>query len=88
MTTVMSSGPGFFWAETPDRHPAIPAGGLRVHCARIETYDLDPSVDDLNTSFELLVAKSENNPQLAKALIALHQALGANLAILKQEAGR
>lgn len=85
MKTVFSTGPGWFWAETPDGSD-VPDGKMRIHCARIECYELDESQGDLETTFELLVAKSENNRDVARSLVSLHSSLGMNIVELKKEA--
>ena len=91
MTTAFQTGPGFYAANSKKSDQSIPAGKLRIYCARIEAYDMDLTDDEepaLDTSFELLVAKSQGNPQIAKALLQLHKSLGGSLEVLKAEAAQ
>ncbi len=77
MKTIIATGPGFYAADS-DKMPSVPKGKLRVYCARIEVYELDETQGDLDTSFELLVAKAEKQPGLANALLKLADSLEAN----------
>ena len=85
MKTLFSTGPGFFWAETPNGSN-VPKGKMRIHCARIECYELDESDGDLETTFDLLVAKAEDSKEIARSLVSLHDSLGMNIVGLKKQA--
>lgn len=85
MKTVLQTGPGFYAANTSQVDAKIPPGVLRVYCARVEAYDMektDPAMDDIQ--FELLVAKAEKDPELAKALLQLVKSLSGNIPLLER----
>ena len=87
MKTVFSLGPGWFWSEVPAKGSKMPRGRMRIHCARLESYDLDEKESgDMDTTFQLLVAQAEGNPSIARVLLKLHESLGKNLEQLKQQA--
>lgn len=88
MKTIMSSGPGFFTARSRKVDPEIPAGALRIYVARIEIYEIPPGNEMDDISFELLVAKAQDNPTMAKALIELGKAISANKVMLEKEANK
>lgn len=79
MKTILSSGPGFFAADTWNYDSDVPEKCIRMYLARLEIYDIDTdSEEDDATSFELLVAKAENNPMIAKALLKLGKSIEDN----------
>jgi len=84
MTTAFQTGPGFYAANTRAVDKAIPAGVMRVYCARIEAYDLADDQVDLDTQFSLLVAMAEGKPQIAKALLSLADSIGGNRKTLEE----
>lgn len=86
MKTAFQTGPGFFAANDCRHEPAVPPGVMRVYCARLEAYDIEPekNQDDAETSFELLVAKAEGNPELARVLLRLKEALIGNSPLLER----
>jgi hypothetical protein len=88
MNTVFQTGPGFFAANTNEGDSAVPKGRIRILCARLEAYDLEikneSDMDDIK--FEVLFAKAEGKPQLAKAMLALADAINGNRAMLEAEA--
>lgn len=87
METIFQTGPGFFAANTAETRPEVPKGKLRVYCVRLEAYDLDDSEDDLDTSFSVLFAKAEGDPQIARTLLTLGETIKGNEAMLRKEAG-
>lgn len=78
MNTAFQTGPGFFAVVTHDHDPTIPEGKMRVYCARLEAYDLPIQGSDPDPTFELLVAKSEDDKRVAKALLLLEENIKAN----------
>jgi hypothetical protein len=84
MTTAFQTGPGFYAAESNKNNPRIPPGVVRIYCARIEAYDL-PDDDDLadSISFTLLVALSETDPRIGRALQQLMSSLDGNRSTLE-----
>lgn len=89
MTTVYQTGPGFYAANSTDCDPTVPEGMLRIYCVRLEAYDMPkaPEEIDAETTFEVLFAKSEKNPAIAKALLVLGDAIAANRELLKRDLG-
>jgi hypothetical protein len=84
MTTAFQTGPGLFAADSASHDTAIAAGKIRVYCVRVEAYDLDQrEQSDLDMEFEILFAKAEKNPQIAKALLKLKEAISLNEPLLK-----
>lgn len=87
MKTIFKTGPGWFSANTSKPGSEVPEGKLHVCCASIELYELDEGDDDeMNIGFDLLVSKAEDDPRVAKALLALHDSLGGNIDELKRMA--
>lgn len=84
MKTAFQTGPGFYWAATSKTIPKLPANTIRVHCARLEAYDIENNKLDDETRFELLVAQAEGKPEIATALIALHKNIEGNLPLLRE----
>lgn len=89
MNTALQTGPGFFAASTCESDKTIGAGVLRICCARIEVYDLPKTSEAMdNVQWELLVAKADKDPFVARALLQLYSSLGANLELLKERAAQ
>lgn len=89
MKTAFSTGPGFYAAVTDKTDRLVPAGHIRLFCARLEAYDgpLEHGTQMAETEFAVLPAMAQGRPDVARALLALHDALGANLRQLRVEAG-
>ncbi len=89
MKTVFSTGPGFYAAATNKSDDRIPEGMMRFWVARLEAYDGPARFGTENDAleFKVLCAMAENNPDVARALVQLHDALASNLERLKKEAG-
>ena len=70
MTTAYQTGPGMYAATTDKVDRTIPPGAVRVHCVRLEAYDLPakPEQHDLDAEFTIVFAMAEGNPALAKTL--------------------
>ena len=83
MKTALSTGPGFFAADSSDHNPKVKKGKVRIYCAKIEVYDIDDSEADNNTVFEILFAKAEKDPLVAEALLKLGGTIQANEENLK-----
>lgn len=84
MKAILQTGPGFFAANTIGDKKT---GSMRFHCARIETYECpiqDAAMDQVQ--FELLVAKVEDEPGLAKILLTLADSINGNRALLEEKA--
>lgn len=88
MKTHLQTGPGLFWVATAEI-PGIPQGVMRLYCARVEAYDLPYNGEAINNlKFELLVAKGEGRPELARALLELGRAIQVNASELRKEAAK
>lgn len=85
MKTLFSTGPGWFWAEISEGSD-VPKGKMRIHCARIECYELDESQGDFELGFDVLASKAEYSKEIARSLVSLHDSLGLNIAELKKHA--
>ena len=83
MKSVFQTGPGFFAADSNKVLPELEDGVLRIYCARIEAYDIEDQESDREMSFKVLFAMCEDNPELARALLKLGDAIGANEEVLK-----
>lgn len=84
MKTAYQTRPGFYAANTSKVDKTIPGGVLRVHCLRMEAYDLPAGDDSMdNIEFVVLFAMAENNPAIAGALLTLRDAINGNEAMLK-----
>lgn len=88
MKTAFSSGPGFFAAYTHEKNQRVPKGFMRFYIARLEAYDGPAALGTANDeiTFKILAAKAQENPELALAMLQLHQHLEANLAIIREAA--
>lgn len=73
MNLAVKTGPGFFAANTTKVDDTVPPGQIRLYCARIECYD-GP------------LKKGTDDKRVARALVALHDALEKNLPLLKEAA--
>lgn len=87
MKTAFQTGPGFYAAETHKVNPTIKPGEMRIYCVRLEAYDLEVGGGDNDITFEIVFAKVEKDPHLAKALLKLGDAIEANRAGLEQFTG-
>lgn len=87
MTTAFQTGPGFYAANTNVVDPSLPPGVVRFFCVRLEAYDVADDPDDEEIAFEIIFAKAEKNPQIAKALLDLARSIQMNEANLKEIAG-
>jgi hypothetical protein len=87
MKTAFQTGPGMFAADSRKVDRSIPPRVVRVYCARIEAYDITDAPIDLDTEFEILFAKAEKDPRVARALLKLGEAIEANRALLSRSAG-
>jgi hypothetical protein len=87
-STVLSTGPGFYAASTRSHDDLVPAGKIRMFVARIEAYDgpLERGTQFDKMQFNLLPAMADGDKAVARALLALHSTLTANLELLKKEA--
>lgn len=90
MTTAFQTGPGFYAAFTDAKNNRVPRWRMRLYHARLEAYDIPLGSDPLSevTSFHLLVAQAQGNPEIAFALLELAKAIEANRAHLEAEAGK
>lgn len=88
MNTAFQTGPGFFAAQTAKVDRTIPLGIIRIYCARLEAYDLPHHGDDpgLETTFEILAAKVEKDPRLARALLLLADHVNGNRELIEEAA--
>lgn len=76
MTTVFSTGPGYYAIDSAKSIPELGRTGARVYCLRLEAYDIDTQDDQL--VFELFVCKAEKNKKVAVGLLKLLQSLQGN----------
>lgn len=91
MKEAFRLAPGFYAAYSNKVDSEIPPDTMRLYVARLEAYDMPISKAtevDKNTSFQILFALADGNPQAAKAMLRLHDALGRNLKVLKEEAAK
>ncbi len=88
MKTAFSTGPGFYEANTNKTDKSIPPGVIRIHCARLEAYDITGSPDDVGNEvqFTVLFAMAEKDKRLAKALLGLGRAINGNRKLLEEMA--
>lgn len=88
MNLAVKTGPGFFAANTTKVDDTVPLGQIRLYCARIECYGgpLKKGTDFDQIEFKLLAAMSQDDKRVARALVALHDALAKNLPLLKEAA--
>lgn len=89
MNTAFQTGPGFYAAQSAKVDQSIPPGIVRIYCARLEAYDLPCHGDDpaLDTTFEILAAKVEKDPRLARALLLLADHVKGNRELIEEIAG-
>lgn len=86
MKTALQTGPGFFAGESTKNNTKVPKGKMWLYCARIETYEVDNlSPQDLETQFELLMAKCLRTPGLANILLILGKCIEANQEYLLEQ---
>jgi len=88
LETVFSTGSGLYAANSIVNDKSIAPGKIRLLFARIDVYDIEAKTgtefDEM--SFMLLAALAQGRPDIARALITLHETLAANLPLLKHEA--
>lgn len=88
MKTAFQNGPGFYAADTSRNRADLPPNSMRIYCARLEAYDLPLAGDAVdNIEFQILFAQAEGNPEIARALLKLGEAIAANRKQLEREIG-